>query len=235
MGFIYKLENMMNGKIYIGQSRNPDRPFDHFKRSHSNEHLRAAVLIYGRDAFVVKIICECYSQEDLDWAEQFFICEWYMSIDRRYGYNKVPGGNNFDSFSSRTFREQFQIKNKLRISVHLTPEQELERRRKLSEATKKQMRNMTEEQRLERKRKISASLHLRFQDPKIIEKMKQSAKRRTPELEKERRRKIGEASIQSNKLTKEIRSVKMRKRWQDPEYQAKMLPIIRSNNAKRFG
>jgi group I intron endonuclease len=65
---IYQIRNLVNGKIYIGQSTNlSHRKSSHFsklrKDQHDNEHLQNAYNLYGKDNFIFEIIMYCESFE----------------------------------------------------------------------------------------------------------------------------------------------------------------------------
>ena len=106
---IYKIENLINGKVYIGQSINISERFTEHKRetfNFSNKtkfyyHLYCAIRKYGLENFSFSVIEEC-SEKELDEREIFWIKE-YNSYQK--GYNKTLGGNGI-----RTITEE-QIKN----------------------------------------------------------------------------------------------------------------------------
>lgn len=95
-GVIYKAVNRFNQKIYIGQSWN------FYKRK--NEHLNQAIAgyydypfhqairKYGKENFDWEILCECFTQEDLNFAEQVFI-DYYGGINDKRNYNAREGGS----------------------------------------------------------------------------------------------------------------------------------------------
>jgi group I intron endonuclease len=93
---IYKITNMVNNKVYIGQSKNIYKRWDEHRHTlninkHKNQHLQNAWNINGEDNFMFEIleICEF---DLLDNIEKIYI-NTYHSMDRDYGYNKESGGN----------------------------------------------------------------------------------------------------------------------------------------------
>lgn len=93
-GFIYKITNQVNGKVYIGQTRQSveSRWNQHKckarKRSDGNNHFHNAILKYGEDKFTVEVLEECEFSE-LDSREIFYIAQ-YDSF--KNGYNTTYGG-----------------------------------------------------------------------------------------------------------------------------------------------
>lgn len=88
---IYKITNLVNGKVYIGQSKDVIRRFkEHFnvKSKLSNTYLHYSMKHYGIENFVFEVIMKTY---DLDYWEKFFIY-WYNSTDNKCGYNLTDGG-----------------------------------------------------------------------------------------------------------------------------------------------
>ena len=95
-GIIYKIENLINGKIYIGQTTQKGG-FDArygkkwWENTH-NEHLRLSVQKYGVDNFkVTKILRKCYKESTLNEWEKKYIKQ-FKSNNYKYGYNKNSGG-----------------------------------------------------------------------------------------------------------------------------------------------
>lgn len=106
-GYIYKITNTVNGKVYIGQTINGFRKrYEHrgdgverVYRSHLaskrggrnyNAHLLNAIEKYGFDAFTVdEEYAVAYSKEELDALEIEYISEFKANTD---GYNSESGG-----------------------------------------------------------------------------------------------------------------------------------------------
>lgn len=71
---IYKIENLINGKIYIGQTGNLyEREYQHFyelrKGAHGSNHLQNSFNKYGEENFIFKVILYCEVSE-LTYYEQ---------------------------------------------------------------------------------------------------------------------------------------------------------------------
>lgn len=97
MGYIYKMTNKLNNKVYIGQTQTTvqERVRKHFSKAKHEPHLTgvdAAIRKYGEDNFLVETICECQNSE-LDELEKFYIAK-YNSYNSPVGYNLTPGGQD---------------------------------------------------------------------------------------------------------------------------------------------
>lgn len=91
--YIYKIENTVNNKVYIGQTKDPNkRRRDHFRRlknnKHENPYLQVAWNKYGENNFTFEVIDE---GENYNQLEKYYIKK-YKSNDNNYGYNILPGG-----------------------------------------------------------------------------------------------------------------------------------------------
>jgi hypothetical protein len=111
-GVIYKIENLVNGKVYIGQTvtsfkkrysyggkTDIERVYKFHLKSKQNKtsyniHLLGSIEKYGFDVWRVnKQFDVAFSKEELDIKEQCWI-NIYNSTDGKCGYNNRDGGAN---------------------------------------------------------------------------------------------------------------------------------------------
>jgi group I intron endonuclease len=125
MGCIYRIYNKINGKSYIGQSKN-DTPIVRWNRhvrdaeKGSPNAIHKAIIKYGIDAFEVSVLCICETQEERNKREDELITE-YKSMQEENGYNMVRGGKG----RAPNFNHKEEHKNKMSILMtgrKLTPE-----------------------------------------------------------------------------------------------------------------
>lgn len=89
---IYKIRNLLNGKVYIGQSVNiTARLNDHKKlcRRRKNHHLYNSFNKYGIENFEFIVLEWITDKNKLSEAEQFWM-DFYTSYNPEYGYNLRP-------------------------------------------------------------------------------------------------------------------------------------------------
>lgn len=116
-GIIYKVTNLKNGKVYIGQTIREDgfngrysgkgqgieRIYGDYLSAkkggyYYNKHLVKSIEKYGFDAFEVNELFDvAFSQEELDIKEKIWI-SLYKATDNRCGYNLQEGG--IDAFGN---------------------------------------------------------------------------------------------------------------------------------------
>lgn len=102
---IYKIENKINGKIYIGQSIDINNRLRHHKTAlkgnyHPNRHLQYSFNKYGEDNFIFEIIDICEIDE-LDALERLYINK-YECKHNEWGYNLEDGGHKYKKLSEET-------------------------------------------------------------------------------------------------------------------------------------
>ena len=92
---IYKIENLINHKVYIGQSVNIERRWIDHRCGYQfadEVHLYRAMQKYGINNFSFTVIEQC-KKEELNDKEKYWI-KFYNSIDRNNGYNRTVGGTD---------------------------------------------------------------------------------------------------------------------------------------------
>ena len=116
--WIYKITNIQNNKVYIGQTIRPIE--QRFKRHLSDAlnnildtHFARAIRKYGKENFIIEQIDEAQTQDELNQKEQYWI-KYYNSVNE--GYNETDaiskcGGN---TYQSKTEEEMEVIKEKIR-------------------------------------------------------------------------------------------------------------------------
>ena len=99
MGYIYKITNLINNKIYIGQTVSSiyKRFQDHIYSSKANFKdapiLNNAINKYGKENFTIEAIEEC-SDDLLNEREIYWIKELKSHFSYGTGYNITWGGNS---------------------------------------------------------------------------------------------------------------------------------------------
>lgn len=181
--FIYKIENMINNKVYIGQTI-------HKIKSRYRTHLRCAINKkphplynsmnhYGIDSFKLSEVEHCNSMEELNLREIHWM-EFFNSQDRKFGYNLNSGG--FNGLPCEETKRKLSIANK---GKKLTEEH----KRKIGVANKKKMTP-------ERRKEISESLMGHFVSKETIEKIAKTRKEKGVfKHTEETKRKISVAGI----------------------------------------
>lgn len=121
---IYKLQNSINGKCYIGRTTNFKKRMSSHKRNKINDYLHNAIRKYGWDNFTKEIIYECECNT-VDAYETMFQVLWmaHYTVD---GYNIIKGGQEYRIVDEETCK---------RISEsHIKRYENPEERKKTSES-----------------------------------------------------------------------------------------------------
>lgn len=95
---VYKFTNILNNKIYIGQTTQSvhNRVIQHItdsksERKSNKTYFHRALLKYGFSNFTFEIIEYCKDKQQLDEKEIYWI-GYYKSNIKQFGYNLTPGG-----------------------------------------------------------------------------------------------------------------------------------------------
>lgn len=111
LGFIYKITNAVNGKVYIGQTSKTieERFAAHIKKAkqHTNRYLYDAMNHYGYDKFKVSKIEEC-DDSLLDEREKYWIAR--LNCIMPNGYNMTEGGGGGDTWTNNPHKEETAMK-----------------------------------------------------------------------------------------------------------------------------
>ena len=146
MGYIYKIINTINNKVYIGQTTRTiaERYEEHLNhaRNSVNRHLYDAMNYYGIENFTVELLEDCEDAK-LNGRESYWI-KCYKSNDRAFGYNMTSGGEGGNTCASLS-KERKQMRNAAiasKLAGRAQPRELVEKR-----AAKLRGQKRTEEQR----------------------------------------------------------------------------------------
>jgi group I intron endonuclease len=141
---IYKAENLINHKVYVGKTSNTleHRRWGHFSaaRKGIKTIFHNAIRKYGIDCFKFSVLCKCSSSENLNRREKYFITT--LDSMTPNGYNMTKGGDGLSKGSpgpnkGRVWPQEMRD----RISKTLTGrKQSCETKEKRAESLKKSYR-----------------------------------------------------------------------------------------------
>ena len=118
---IYKIENKLNGKIYVGQTRRTleERMNEHKKECCKNCYIDRAIKKYGMENFKTEILEFCKTIEEMNEREIY----WIKKLNCKFpnGYNLADGGK--DSAGYITTPELSAKLSALRKGRKIPPEQ----------------------------------------------------------------------------------------------------------------
>lgn len=127
--FIYKITNLINGKIYIGQTTRSvyERWKDH-KFHKGCTALYRAIKKYEHINFKIEEICFCFDKEELNLREQYFIKQYDCLVPN--GYNICVGGNSPMKNRKHTSitKQNISEKMKLKDFSYLNTKENIEKR-----------------------------------------------------------------------------------------------------------
>lgn len=127
---IYKITNIINKKVYIGQSvdikkRWSNHRSDAFDKSNYryNYPLYRAFRKYGLEDFEFSVIEECQPSE-LNKKEKYWISKYnsFIGLKNSWGYNQNPGGDSYAKLLKLDYNKVQEIKKLLKTGQYLQPE-----------------------------------------------------------------------------------------------------------------
>ena len=182
-GIIYKITNLLDGKIYVGQTKQSiEKRFqDHF---YTKYHIGRAIREYGAENFKIELLEECETLEELNEKEKFWIKT--LNCKSPNGYNLTDGGDGHYTLNEEA-RKKIAKANKKRV---FTPEM----RKKLSDSQKGKKLSA------EHRAKISAANKGKKRSAETKAKMSEASKKR--KMTEETREKISQ-SKKGKKLSPE--------------------------------
>jgi group I intron endonuclease len=104
MGFIYRIQNKVTGKSYIGQTSVDlyERWRKHSSKNSNCVYLRRALELYGKESFKFQLICVCFDK-DLNKFEREYIKKYNTIVPN--GYNLSSGGDSGNKHHEETKRK----------------------------------------------------------------------------------------------------------------------------------
>ncbi|GAB3883401.1 GIY-YIG nuclease family protein [Spirosoma agri] len=136
---IYKFTNRINGKIYIGQSRNIHLRYKEHRKDNVNSHstgLSPALKKYSIDSFNFEVLERVDNLAKLNEREQYWL-DFYQSYNKAKGYNRAKVATNFALGCKHSTEANDAKGDRQRAYYALNPSKNIGR--KASEETRKKI------------------------------------------------------------------------------------------------
>ena len=125
---VYRITNLVNGKVYIGQTSNPKMRWSKHRSSKQNTHLYSSFKKYGEENFSFDVLLSGLTKEQADRIEIRLI-KRYKSTDQNHGYNHANGGSR-GTYSeatklklSQSHKKYYETHTHPLLGTHMTKEQ----------------------------------------------------------------------------------------------------------------
>lgn len=213
---IYKIQNTVNNKIYVGQSTNiKERWRQHKKdcRAGKVSYLYKSMRKHGIDKFEISILELCESN-CLDEREAYWM-SFYNCHDENCGYNFRPAGQN---------KQHVTPEARKRISERLKgrklPAEQIEKMRIASTG-----RPCTEEA----KKKLSAFHKDKILEKEVADEIKKEIAQKYPKKEKEKKRTLNTDSYKTEEFKKKT-SDRFLGKPKSPEHREKIANALKNQD-----
>jgi group I intron endonuclease len=231
-GVVYRITNLVNGKVYHGQTVNQkERQSHHFRIDSHCVALRNAIKKYGRNSFLFEVVKTASSKQELDQLEISLV---ETSLSPR-GYNIKSGGANGKpskktrqkmSESGKLAQNRPEVRARNSLGVKRAWATESLEKRAIRLAAMKKAQNDPEF--LERRRAITKEVHTR---PGQKQLRSLALKNSWASLSKEEREARVRASALGNlsEEAQQSRSRKLKETFAIPEVKARLIEAQRAS------
>lgn len=119
---IYRITNIVNGKIYIGQTLNPSKRWSLHKSESKKDKpsmaINYAMKKYGIHNFTFEIIASCLDLQSANDTEEIIIVQEKSHVKYGMGYNVSNGGSNVSPTEETRKKLSESLKGKPKSEEH---------------------------------------------------------------------------------------------------------------------
>ena len=219
---IYKITNKLNGKVYIGQSRDIDARWRQHINAKDDVLIHNAIKKYGKENFSFEVLLECPAEMLNDWERDMIAL--YDCISPK-GYNLTEGGGGCKCSEETKIKMSNARKgktpwNKGKTNIYteetLLKMSELKKGKNLSEEHKRKISESMKGIHIKKKKKIKISESKKGTHFSEETKKKMSEARKGIPLSEETKIKISESKKGrqlSEEIKKKMSEVKKGRHW----------------------
>lgn len=113
MYYLYKITNLINNKVYIGQTINPRSRWSSHKSESRKDNpemlISKRIKYYGIDNFSFDIIAVCTTLDNCNLTEQELILQYESHVSTGKGYN-IDFGGQVKKISEETLNKKYKLK-----------------------------------------------------------------------------------------------------------------------------